>query len=167
MNRFRQFLLEAERKEKQEALAKSGYSVYFRLQCFMLCFINQMPDKRSPAMHNLDGSYLGEEPHTPDALTDSNAINDTQKVKKTLARTQTSELSNLQGTFTQQSSDQHPSVASLADLKKAMEKVEENLTYYERSTGRNPQPLQTESFSGFTASLMTAVSRLTIYLKEV
>ncbi|KAH9515428.1 Spindle and centriole-associated protein 1 [Bulinus truncatus] len=88
--------------------------------------------------------------------TPPSAMNDTQKVKKTKKCTKTTAVEN--GNTT----------ASMNDMRKVLEDLEKEIAAFELLTGRRRQVeiQKAETFSGYTISLVTAVSRLTKYLKE-
>ncbi|XP_031574422.1 spindle and centriole-associated protein 1-like isoform X2 [Actinia tenebrosa] len=60
------------------------------------------------------------------------------------------------------------SLRSLEDLKKMVESLEDEIAEYEMETGRQPTTTtpQSRNFSGYTSSLIIAVTKLMKYLKE-
>ncbi|KAK7501200.1 hypothetical protein BaRGS_00007685 [Batillaria attramentaria] len=84
------------------------------------------------------------------------ALNDTGKVKKSKRR------------VPQPESSQNTSSLNMADMRKVLESLEAEIADFERKTGRRPATdvQRTETFTGYTVSLVTAVTKLTHYLKE-
>ncbi|KAK3782521.1 hypothetical protein RRG08_061751 [Elysia crispata] len=96
--------------------------------------------------------------HLPSERTPPSAINDTKKVKKTKKCTKTAESH----------SDSINSSASMSNMRQVLQELENEVAAYELQTGRRPQEEsnKTETFSGYTIALVSAVSKLTKYLKE-
>ncbi|KAK3590770.1 hypothetical protein CHS0354_017286 [Potamilus streckersoni] len=85
------------------------------------------------------------------------AINDTGKVKKAKSRVPKEERqANTSSSF------------NLTDLRKVLECLENEISDYERQTGRRPpaERLRQESFSGYTLAIVESVTKLTRYLRE-
>ncbi|CAL1540647.1 unnamed protein product [Lymnaea stagnalis] len=94
-------------------------------------------------------------PPLPSERSPPSAMNDTKKVKKTKSINKTSSICSDSGNTT------------MNDMRKVLQELETEITLYEQQTGRQPHQVQkTETFSGYTIALVTAVSRLTKYLKE-
>ncbi|KAL3867714.1 hypothetical protein ACJMK2_040580 [Sinanodonta woodiana] len=85
------------------------------------------------------------------------AINDTGKVRKAKSRVPKEERqTNTSSNF------------NLTDLRKVLECLENEISDYERQTGRRPpaERLRQESFSGYTLAIVESVTKLTRYLRE-
>ncbi|PVD22845.1 hypothetical protein C0Q70_16103 [Pomacea canaliculata] len=84
------------------------------------------------------------------------ALNDTGKVKKTKRKTESEISQNASSSF------------SMSDMRKVLESLQAEIADFELQTGRRPAAgaAQTETFSGYTIALVTAVTKLTYYLRE-
>ncbi|RUS85613.1 hypothetical protein EGW08_006625 [Elysia chlorotica] len=97
-------------------------------------------------------------PNLPSERTPPSAINDTKKVKKTKKCAKPSESH----------SSSMNSSANMSNMRQVLQELENEVAAYELQTGRRPQEEsnKTETFSGYTIALVSAVSKLTKYLKE-
>lgn len=94
-------------------------------------------------------------PPLPSERSPPSSMNDTKKVKKTKSVSKTSTACADSGNKT------------MNDMRKVLLELETEIAVYEQQTGRQPHQVQkSETFSGYTIALVTAVSRLTKYLKE-
>ncbi|GFR57739.1 spindle and centriole-associated protein 1, partial [Elysia marginata] len=99
--------------------------------------------------------------HSPPLLcerTPPSAMNDTKKLKKTKRCTKTAESQ----------ADSINTSVSMNNMRQVLQELENDVAAYELQTGRRPQqePNKSETFSGYTIALVSAVSKLTKYLKE-
>ncbi|XP_059142949.1 spindle and centriole-associated protein 1-like [Physella acuta] len=108
---------------------------------------NVMPGPKTPPRN--------QNPPLPSENSPPSAMNDTQKVKRSKCTTKSQ-------------NDSVCSVSNMNDLKKVLQDLENDISTYEQQTGRVPQEefKKTSTFSGYTTALVSAVSRLTRYLKE-
>lgn len=85
------------------------------------------------------------------------ALNDTCKVKKSKKRVKPSELAPAS-----------TSSLNMSDMRQVMASLLEEIGDFERKTGRRSatDPQNNETFTGYTVSLVTAVTKLTHYMKE-
>uniref|UniRef100_A0A2C9LCX3 Spindle and centriole-associated protein 1 n=1 Tax=Biomphalaria glabrata TaxID=6526 RepID=A0A2C9LCX3_BIOGL len=98
----------------------------------------------------------GQTPPLPSERSPPSAMNDTQKVKKTKQCTSTTAF------------EPGNTTTNMNDMRKALNDLEKDIASYEQLAGRreSQELKKTETFSGYTIALVTAVSRLTKYLKE-
>lgn len=108
-----------------------------------------------------DGSNVGDSTPTTPYIA---AMNDTEKVHRTMARTNAE--SDIAATTGNVAASQ--TLAKLDDLRTVLDGLECSISDYERETGRAPaaQRLVQPTFSGYTTALIDAITRLTAYLKE-
>lgn len=99
-------------------------------------------------------------PHLPHERPPPSAINDTKKLKKAKKCTKSTESHT--------DSNSMNSSASMSNMRQVLQELENDIKTYELQTGRRPEEdsNKTETFSGYTIALVSAVSKLTKYLKD-
>lgn len=112
--------------------------------------VGRIPPYHTPPGMSREGDFGHQTPP-------KSALNDTGKVKKSKRRVPQPE-----------SSQSTSSSLNMADMRKVLESLEAEIADFERKTGRRPATdmQRTETFTGYTVSLVTAVTKLTHYLKE-
>ncbi|CAG5121272.1 unnamed protein product [Candidula unifasciata] len=97
--------------------------------------------------------------HLPSERTPPSAMNDTKKIKRSKKVLQSQNTS----------SESINTTSNVNDMRQVLQELENEMAEYENETGRYPQKAahKTETFSGYTVTLVSAVSRLTRYLREM
>ncbi|BFY99580.1 hypothetical protein BsWGS_02620 [Bradybaena similaris] len=97
--------------------------------------------------------------HLPSDRTPPSAMNDTKKIKRNKKMLQ----------FQRASSESNNTTSNINDMRQVLQELENEIAEYEHETGRHLQTAvhKTETFSGYTVALVSAVARLTRYLREM
>ncbi|KAI0223157.1 Spindle and centriole-associated protein 1 [Lamellibrachia satsuma] len=178
MQRFQRLLQEADREERQTGptssilqdlarkLADRGTQSSVSQTQATVAIPREVP-RRNTTQQRIevpltpDGNTIGDSTPTTPYIA---AMNDTEKVHRTMARTN----ANSDGAATIDNVAASQTLAKLDDLRSVLDGLECSISDYERQTGRAPaaQRLVQPTFSGYTTALIDAVTRLTAYLKE-